>query len=98
MTTLKIREEQISSITEEQRDEYDTENNPILSAESAPNRFCTMSMFFPEEDGVRIEEDLAFHTIEVFYFDTEGNETKVEEGTVLYNWASNHYEENWGNY
>lgn len=92
MTSLKQREEEVSAVTEDQRDEGD-ESNPILHAETGPNRFYVMSMFFPEEDGVRIEEESAEGEITVVYFDTEGKETQLEEG-VLYDWAINYYKEN----
>ena len=92
MTSLTQREKEIAAITDDQRDEGD-ESNPILHAESGPNRFNVMSMFFPEEDGVRIEEHIGLNDIEVFYFDIEGKETQLEEG-ILFDWAINHYKEN----
>lgn len=96
MTTIQLREEQILAVTEEERDEVDA-NNPIIFAETAPNRFAMMSLFFEEEDGVRIVEDIDLHSIEVFYFDTEGKETQLEETSVLYQWASDYFQQNWGN-
>ena len=96
MTTIQLREEQILAVTEKEREEID-ETNPIIFAETAPNRYATMTLFFEEEDGVRIVEDTDLKTIEVFYFDTEGNETQVNETSVLYQWASQYFEERWGN-
>lgn len=92
MSSIKQREAEISAVTDEQRDEVD-ESNPIIHAETGPNRFYTMSMFFPEEDGVRIQEHLGLNEIEVFYFDTDGKETQLEEG-ILFDWAINYYKEN----
>jgi hypothetical protein len=59
---LAKREAQVLAVTDEDRDEMD-ENNPVVFAESGPNRFTIMSMFFEDKvggdnDGVRIEEDL----------------------------------------
>ena len=80
--------------TEAQREEGD-ENNPIVQAEGAPNRFSVMSLFFDdgESDGVRIEEDLELGEVTVYYF----NDTETVELTegVLYNWAREFYSNNW---
>ena len=92
MTTLELRTEQVRSVTEDARDAGD-ESNPIIHAETGPNRFYVMSMFFPEEDGVRIEEHIGLEEIEVVYFDKDGKETQLEEGD-LYEWAVNYYKEN----
>lgn len=96
MTTLQLREEQVLAVTEREREEIDT-NNPIIYAETAPNRFAMMSLFFEEEDGVRIVEDTDLKIVEVFYFDTEGKETRVEETSALYQWAEQYFQENWSN-
>lgn len=66
---------------------------PSSMPRPGPNRFYVMSMFFPEEDGVRIQEDNELHEIQVVYFDKDGEETQLEEGD-LYEWAVNHYKEN----
>lgn len=89
---IALRESQILAITEEDRDEYSDEN-PIFYAEQGPNRFATMSLFFPEEDGVRITEDLDTDDVTVHYF-TNDNEVEIKEG-ALYEWAINHYRENY---
>ena len=96
MTTLQLREEQVLAVTEREREDVDTDN-PIIYAETAPNRFASMTLFFEEEDGVRIVEDIDLKIIEVFYFDTEGNETALEETSTLYQWASEYFQDNWGN-
>lgn len=94
MSTIKEREAQILATTEEEREEGN-ENNPIIQAESAPNRFNVMAMFFDDgaSDGVRIEEDLELGEITVHYF----NDTKTVELTegVLYNWAREFYSNNY---
>ena len=92
MKSIGLREEQIRAITPEMREEGD-DSHPILSAESAPNRYQFITYFFPEGDGVRIEEDLDSEGEEryrVTYFDDEG-EKEVTEGT-LYEWAIETYE------
>ena len=94
MATLATREAQVMAITEDVR-ENDNGNaeNPILYAEAGPNRFASMSLFFPEEDGVRIEEDLDLHEITVTYF-TDEEETVITAGAV-YEWAVTYYRENY---
>ena len=92
MKSIDLREAQIRAVTDEMREEGD-DSNPIISAESAPNRYYTITYFFPEDDGVRIEEDLdpaGGEKYRVFYFDDEG-EKEVTEGT-LYEWAIKTYE------
>ena len=96
MTTLQLREEQVLAVTEREREDVDT-GNPIIYAETAPNRFASMTLFFEEEDGVRIVENIDLKIIEVYYFDTEGKETQLEETSTLYQWASEYFEERWGN-
>jgi hypothetical protein len=91
-TILEILEErnaQALAITEQDREEMN-EDNPIIFAETAPNRFQTITLFFPEEDGVRIDEDLDLHLITVHYF-TGQDEIELTEG-ALYDWALNYYE------
>ena len=90
--TLSERVAQLLSITEEQRD-AGGDNNPILHAESGPNRFALMSLFFTDRDGVKIEEDLDLNTITVTYF-TDAEELEIKEG-ALYEWALNYYRENY---
>jgi hypothetical protein len=92
MATLSTREAQVLAITEEDREEY-SEENPIFHAEQGPNRFATMSLFFPEEDGVRIDEDLDAEELTVTYF-TDKEETVITAGAV-YEWAVNYYRENY---
>ena len=67
------------------------ESDPIIYTETAPNRFNVLTYFFPEEDGVRIEEDLDLHEITIHYFNDEGD-TELTEG-ALYDWALNLYKE-----
>ena len=90
--TLEGRTRQLLVTTEEVR-EAGYESNPIIYAEQAPNRFALMSLFFPAEDGVRIQEDLDLSEITVAYFNEEG-EQELTEG-ALYDWALKFYSENY---
>jgi hypothetical protein len=87
--SLALREAQVLATTEQDREDLN-EDNPIIYAEAGPNRYQMISLFFPEEDGVRIEEDLDLHLIKVYYFNDEG-ETELTEGAV-YEWAVEYYE------
>jgi hypothetical protein len=96
MNSLELRARQILETTEEDRYTGD-ETNPIIFAESGPNRFNVMSLFFEDKpgginDGVTIEEDLETCHITVKYF-TDDNTTELTSGPV-YEWAINHYKEN----
>jgi hypothetical protein len=57
MSSLKLREEQVLALTEEERESGD-ESNPILYAESGPCRYQSTTYWFPDEDGVIIEQDM----------------------------------------
>ena len=89
--TLEDRNAQVLATTEEDRENLN-EDNPIISAEMAPNRYQTVTLFFPEEDGVRIEEDLDLHLFKVYYFNDE-SEIELTEGAV-YEWALDYYDNN----
>lgn len=89
--SLELRTKQLLELTQDQRDNVD-DSNPIIFAESGPNRYQSITLFFPEEDGVRIEEDLDLHDITVHYFNIEGTETTLEEGP-LYDWALDFYKQ-----
>lgn len=95
---LETRAFQILAITEEERESESCEDNPILFAESGPNRYALMSLFFEDKvgganDGVRIEEDTDSQDITVYYF-TDKEEVELTEGAV-YEWALNFYKENY---
>jgi hypothetical protein len=93
MSNLKLREEQVMAVIEAERDSG-SEDNPILFAESGPNRFHIMTLFFPEGDGVTIQTDLDLDEVTVKYFnDTESIE--LESGP-LYDWAIDLYESDQG--
>jgi hypothetical protein len=93
IVSLALREEQAAAITDQIREEESgNAENAILYAEAGPCRYQTITLFFPEEDGVRIEEDLDLHTTTVYYF-TDKEETELTQG-ALYEWAINYYEEN----
>jgi hypothetical protein len=86
---LKQREAELLATTEADREEGN-EENPFVYAESAPNRFRIMSFFFPNDDGVKIQEDLDLNEVSVEYFnDTE--RVTLTEG-ALYEWAIDQYE------
>lgn len=87
---LETRTAQVLAVTEREREELD-ENNPIIFAESGPNRFRSMSWFFPEEDGVELVEDIDTNTITVKYFNNEIS-IDLEEGSPLWCWATEIYE------
>ena len=94
---LVVRGVQILATTDEDRDAGD-ENNPIIFAESGPNRFQVMSLFFEDKpgginDGVTIQEDLELNEITVKYF-TDNNSMEITSGPV-YEWALNYYKENY---
>ena len=67
--------------------------NPIEDAAGFPNRFETLSYFFPEGDGVGIVLDLdnKEEGPRVYYFHDEGRE-EITQG-ALYEWALTQYEE-----
>jgi hypothetical protein len=88
---LQQREAELLATTEADRDEMN-ENNPIVFAESGPNRFRVMTLFFPDNDGVTIQEDLELNEVTVSYFNNEG-QVELGEG-ALYDWAINYYTDN----
>ena len=92
MSSLKLREEQVLALTEEEREKGD-DSNPILYAESAPCRYQSVTYWFTEEDGVIIEQDMDIvEDITVKYM--SGDEIiELTEGP-LYEWAIDQYESN----
>lgn len=88
---LKEREAQALALTDEQREE-DNPSNPIAYAEQGPNRFNVMSLFFTDDDGVRISEDLELNEVSVYYFH-KMEEIQITDGAV-YDWAINFYKDN----
>jgi hypothetical protein len=96
LEVLQTRNEQVTATTEEDR-ENSNEDNPIVFAESAPNRFRVMSMFFEDvvggnNDGVNITEDTDLGEITVKYF-TDKDEIELTEGAV-YDWAIDFFRNN----
>lgn len=89
---LAERTAQLLAITPEIRDEYSDEN-PILYAEQGPNRFALMSLFFSDNDGVQIQEDLELNDITIKYF-TDDNDLVLTEGPI-YDWALDFYKTNY---
>lgn len=88
---IKERESQLLAITDEQRDAGD-DSNPILYAEQGPNRFSIMSLFFTDNDGVRIQVDLDVDEMNVYFFNDQ-EEIEISEG-ALYDWAVDFYQNN----
>jgi hypothetical protein len=96
LEVLQTRNEQVIATTEEEREDLN-EDNPIVFAESAPNRFRVMSMFFEDvvggnNDGVNITEDTDLGEITVKYF-TDKDEIELTEGAV-YDWAIDFFKTN----
>ena len=89
---IATRTAQLLAITEDDRDDMDSEN-PILLAETHPNRFALMSLFFTDSDGVQIQEDLDLNEVTVKFF-TDETEEEITEG-ALFDWAINYYKENY---
>lgn len=86
--TLKARELAIVELAELDRDELD-DTNPIIYAESGPNRFSVMSLFFTDTDGVKIEQDLELNEITIIYFND--TDSTVLTGGPVYDWALDFY-------
>lgn len=89
MPNFKLREEQLLALTEEERENGD-DSNPILYAESGPNRFHSITLFFPEGDGVKVETDLDLNERTVQYFN-DSQTIELTEGPI-YDWATDIYE------
>lgn len=87
---IKLREEQILAVRRIDEDDYD---NPIIHAEQGPNRYHSITWFFPdpEGDGCRVTYDCDLGTKEVVYFDKNGTEVELTEG-VMYDWAMDLYD------
>jgi hypothetical protein len=86
---LKQREAELLATTEADREEGN-EANPFVFAESGPNRFRIMTLFFSNDDGVKIEEDLDLNEVSVEYFNDTERVTLIEG--ALYEWAIDQYE------
>lgn len=98
MNSLELRARQILETTEADREAGD-ETNPIIFAESGPNRFSVMSLFFEDKpgginDGVTIQEDLELNEITIKYFTEAYADTIELESGPVYEWALNYYKEN----
>ena len=90
LAEVKNYESILLATTDADRDTMN-DANPIIHAESGPNRFATMSLFFNETDGVRIDEDIDVNEITIHYF-TDGGEIPLTDG-ALYEWALALYKE-----
>ena len=90
--TLQELEIHLAAVNDDMRDSGD-ESNPIIFAESGPNRFNVMSLFFNDSHGVKIQEDLELNDITVQLFDDYTN-IELKEG-ALFEWAITYYKENY---
>lgn len=90
MNRLTERVAQAKAISKEER-ESGAEDNPVLGAEYYPNRFESLTYFFPDNDGVKIELDKDLDTLTVEYF-YEGGREVLTKG-ALYEWAIERWEE-----
>ena len=103
LEVLQARNEEALALTEAVREALEEaedmgESNPFIFAESGPNRFSIMSLFFEDvvggnNDGVKIEEDLSTGEITIEYF-TDIDQVPLTEGAV-YDWALNFYKNNY---
>ena len=89
--TLLELENHLALVNDEMRDAGD-ESNPIIFAESGPNRFNLMSLFFNDSEGVRIQEDLELNEISVQLFN-DYTDIELKE-CALFEWAITYYKEN----
>lgn len=90
-SNLAEREAQVLAVTAQDREELNDEN-PIIHAEMGPCRYQTITLWFPEEDGVRIEHDLDLNEYQAFYIKDDGTEEKLEEDSTMYEWIRDFYD------
>jgi len=91
---LTTREAQALALTDQVREELEEagdDEHPFIYAEQGPNRYQSVTWFFPDDDGVRVQEDLDLGEVTVFYFDVDGKEQELTSGPV-FDWAVNQYE------
>ena len=91
---LKELEQALDEVTQEMREADGEPTNPILVAESAPNRFSTMSLFFDDIRGVRIERDNDLDSLAVYLFDDSG-EIELDEESLLADWSREFFLDNY---
>jgi hypothetical protein len=84
MSTLKEREEQALDLQIKEDAE-----NPLTIASENPNRFYTLTYFFAEDDGIKIETDLDLNETTVYYLTQCGARQYVITEGALYEWAIN---------
>lgn len=88
MSRLSEREAQAKAIAGKDRDGLD-EEHPIIYAESAPCRYQSITYWFPDGDGVRVEQSLDDEEdIKVYYLGEE--EIALTDG-ALYEWAMDQF-------
>ena len=91
---LKELEQALNEVTQEMRELDGEPTNLILVAESAPNRFSTMSLFFDDIRGVRIERDNDLDSLAVYLFDDSG-EIELDEESLLADWSREFFLDNY---
>lgn len=90
MSKLKLREEQVLQVKEEERENGD-DSNPIIYAESGPCRYQSVTYWFPDGDGVIVEVNMDDEDdFTVRYMD--GEESIDLTDGPLYEWAVEQYE------
>ena len=85
MSRLSEREAQALAIAGKDREEVE-EDNPIIYAESAPCRYQSITYWFPEEDGVMVQQSLDNEEEITVKYLTGEEEIDLTEG-ALYEWA-----------
>lgn len=90
MNRLKEREAQVLAVTEEERENLN-DDNPIIHAETGPCRYQSITYWFPDGDGVIVEESLDNEgeiTVKYMYGDES---IELTDGPV-YDWVIDLYE------
>jgi hypothetical protein len=90
VSNLKLREQQVIALTEEER-EIGNDSNPIIYAESGPCRYQSVTYWFPQEDGVVIEQNMDDEEDITVKYMNDDETIELTEGP-LYDWAINQYE------
>ena len=85
MNRLSDREAQALEVAGKDRDGLD-EEHPIVFAESGPCRYQSITYWFPEEDGVIVQQSLDDEEDITVKYLTGEEEITLTEG-ALYEWA-----------
>jgi hypothetical protein len=90
MVTLSEREAQARALQVKEDAE-----NPLTIALENPNRFQTVTFFFADDDGIKIETDLDLNDVTVYYLTQCGARQYVITEGALYEWAINAEANSW---